>query len=116
MVNFVDDRITLHNKLVSILKTFTKDDKARVWFKRPSNVTMSYPCVVYSRNSPNNKYADNLRYLMSLSYECIVMDKDSDSELVEKILEEIPSAQLTNEYTNDGIYHYAITIPNGSQF
>lgn len=114
MVNLVDDRLKLHEKLKEIISNHTGDSKNRVWFKKNSNVSMVYPCIVYSRSTISSRHADNIRYFSRIPYELILMDLDSDSEIASKILEEIPTSQLTNEYTNDGIYHYVITIPNGS--
>lgn len=116
MVNLVDDRLKLHEKLIKIVKETLSnpDDTMRVWFKRPGNVRMVYPCIVYSRRAIDTRSADNIRFFKNIPYEIIVMDTDSDSDLVNKILEEIPNTNLVNEYTNDDIYHYVIELPNGS--
>ena len=111
MSNLVEERLKLHTILTDIMKKYSSD--ARVFFKPDSNVKLKYPCIIYTREGDRSQHADNIRYINHTSYRITVIDMDSDSEVVNDILNTLQSSRRSNEFVSDGLYHYIITISNG---
>ena len=98
-------RLNLQTKLEEILGS------RNVYFQPPSSVKMQYPAIVYSRNNIENRSANNSVYMQSPSYEVIVIDKNPDSEIVEKI-SALPLCRFDRHYTSDNLNHDVFTIYN----
>lgn len=112
MNKLLDSRLRLHEKLVKIMKT-TSNPVNSVFFKPQSNVRLTYPCIVYTRNQSSSVYADNLKYFSKDNFRLTVIDRDADSTIVSKILEDIPTSVKNDEFVSDGLYHYIINISTG---
>lgn len=111
MSSLVEERLKLHTILTDIMKKYSSD--ARVFFKPDSNVKLNYPCIIYTREGDQSRHADNTRYFNTTSYQITVIDRDSDSELVNDILNKLSLSRRSNEFVSNGLYHYIITISNG---
>ena len=73
------NRLDLHEMLCNILGT------RNVYFQPPESIKMSYPAIRYRLSEIINTMADNRVYTQSHSYELIVIDKDPDGILKDKI-------------------------------
>lgn len=96
-------RLELHEKLCELLGT------KNVYFQPPESVKMNYPAIVYSLNSIDNTFANNKVYSSIKSYTVTVIDKDPDSELVEKMTN-FPTAKFNRHYTSDNLNHWVFNI------
>jgi len=96
-------RLDLHKILEEILGT------GNVYFQPPSTVQMKYPAIVYSRKDIRVDYADGLSYILSPCYEIILIDKDPESEFLEKILM-LPYCRFDRHYEADKLNHDVFTI------
>lgn len=70
---------------------------------------MNYPCIIYSREDIYNVHADNLPYLQDHSYQVIVVDRDPDSEIVDRV-SQYPMARYDRHYVADNLNHDVFTI------
>lgn len=75
-----------------------------VYYQPPSNLQMKYPAIRFSRSDIENKFADNSVYVQQHAYEIIVIDKDPDSEIVEKV-SKLPTARFERHYVADNLNH-----------
>ena len=75
-----------------------------VYYQPPSNLQMKYPAIRFSRSDIENKFADNSVYAQQHAYEIIVIDKDPDSEIVEKV-SKLPTARFERHYVADNLNH-----------
>ena len=75
----MDSRLELHEVLCDILGS------RNVYFQPPENQKIQYPAIIYSRNVIENVFANNKVYNQHKSYEIVVIDKDPDSVIVDKI-------------------------------
>lgn len=91
-------RLELHEKLCNILGS------RQVYFQPPASVKMQYPAIVYSRNLLPNTFANDQVYKQDRSYKVIVIDKNPDSELVDKI-SQLPMCSWTTHYAADNLNH-----------
>ena len=78
-------------------------------FQPPSNTEMNYPAIKYSRNSIDNKHANNKVYKQDYSYTITVIDYDPDSEIVRKV-STIPGIRHNRSYQADNLNHDTFTL------
>ena len=80
-----------------------------VYFQPPESVKMSYPAIVYTRNDIENTHADNSVYNQHFSYEVIVIDRNPDSEIVNKV-SMLPMCSFSRHYEMDNLNHDSFTL------
>ncbi len=102
-------RLKLHEEFIGILESESEIDK-RVYFQPPESKKLRYPCIRYSKDGVNTKYANNGSYLNTNKYEGVVIDPDPDSSIPDKILARFPMCSLGRVYTADNLNHYAFTL------
>ena len=96
-------RTELHKDLVNIL------GNRNVYFQPPASIEMQYPCIRYKRESIDNEFANDKRYLSKTKYQVTVIDKDPDSEIVEKMID-YPMTSHIRHYVADNLNHDVFII------
>lgn len=91
-------RLELQEKLEDILGT------DHVYFEPPESIKMRYPCIVYSRNSADQRYADNRLYNYAQRYQVVCIELDPDSNVFGKLLE-LPLCTYVRSYNADNLKH-----------
>lgn len=89
-------RLLLHSILTSIT--------SNVYFQPPSTTRMVYPCIVYSRNDADTKFADNNPYRYTKRYQVTVIDQDPDSEIPDKVAA-LPMTLFNRAFAKDDLNH-----------
>lgn len=92
------NRLELHEILCGILRS------RNVYFQPPESLKMQYPAIVYSRDDIQNTFADDVVYMQKHVYQVIVIDKDPDSEIVEKV-SKLPACRFDRHYISDNLNH-----------
>jgi hypothetical protein len=95
--------------LCEILSCPVKGENCRAYFQPPASVQMKYPAIVYGLNDVENTFANDGVYLSAKNYSVTVIDKDPDSELVDKVLS-IPTCRFDRSYKKDNLNHYVFEI------
>lgn len=95
------------NNLQTILENIL--GSKNVYYQPPSNITMKYPAIIYSRNRIENKYASNIVWKQDTSYQITVIDKNPDSEIVNKV-SQLPMCRHDRHYTADNLNHDVFTL------
>lgn len=72
-------RLEFHEKLVEALGS------RYVYFQPPESIKLNYPCIIYERYDIDNTYADDDIYLDPRLYRVTIVDKNPDSEIVNKL-------------------------------
>ena len=99
------DRLELHEKLVAILGT------RNVYYQPPVNVKLSYPCIVYKRNTMDAGYADNSKFVTGQRYQITIIYSDPDSALPENLFKALDfCSPNTPTYVSDNLYHDVFTV------
>ena len=98
MAKMMNDRLELHELLCQVLGS------RNVYFQPPESVKMKYPAIRYSRNTIENISADNVVYKQNVFYMITVIDKDPDSEIVERV-SQIPRIAYDRHYVADNLNH-----------
>ena len=91
-------RIELHQILVELLGS------KFVYFQPPSTIQMKYPCIIYSRDARDEKFADNILYLGKDRYSIVVVDKNPDSIIPDKI-GLLPLTSFSQFYVVENLNH-----------
>jgi hypothetical protein len=80
-----------------------------VYFQPPSNVEMQYPCIVYSIDSADTKFADNASYSHTWRYQLTVIDRNPDSEIPSAIVR-LPLARFGRRFMANNFNHDVFEI------
>lgn len=103
MAKMANDRLELHELLCQVLGS------RNVYFQPPESVKMNYPAIVYSRSRIQNTSADNIIYKQDVSYSITVIDRDPDSEIVERV-SQIPRILFDRHYVVNNLNHDVYTL------
>lgn len=80
-----------------------------VYFQPPESIQMKYPAIRYSLGTIDSKHANNNPYIKSREYEIILIDRDPDSAIVDKIAS-IPTCRFDRPYTSNNLNHFVFTL------
>lgn len=100
-----NNRIDFHNVLLELFG----DSEPHVYFQPPENIQMKYPAIVYNRNDVKNDHASNKVYLQEVEFQVIVIDKNPDSEIVDRV-SKYPTARFSRHYTSNNLNHDVFMI------
>ena len=96
-------RLELQSKFEDVLGS------RNVYFQPPSSVRMQYPAIVYSRKDIEGRFANDKIYRKLPCYEAILIDKNPDSEFIDKILD-LPYCSFDRHNEADNLNHDVFTI------
>ena len=96
-------RLELQTKLETILGS------RNVYFQPPASIKMKYPAIVYNLNDLDSRHANNGVYLLYKEYSIILIDRDPDSKIVEKIAG-LPTCQFDRYYTSENLNHWSFSL------
>jgi hypothetical protein len=80
-----------------------------VYYQPPGSFKMTYPAIRYSKKNMSSKFANNKIYSNMKCYELIVIDKNPDNPVIDKLLE-LPYCSYSNFYISDNLNHDVLTI------
>lgn len=98
-----DRRLQLHKILLGIM------DNGNVYHQPPENFKLKYPCVVYQRDGDFVYHGDNLAYNRHTRYSITLIDKDSVSKYLDKLLE-LPMCRFDRHFSSDGLNHDVFSL------
>lgn len=81
----------------------------QVYYQPPESVKMKYPAIIYQRADIRNLFADDRPYRQSTAYQITVVDRDPDSEIVERV-SRLPMCRFDRHYTVDRLNHDVFNI------
>lgn len=92
-------RLQFRDRLEEVL------DLRNLYFTPPSGFKMEYDCCVYSISRRPAKHADNIKYLKMTCYECMLIFRDPDSDLPNKLTSGFQYCQFNRRYMADNLVH-----------
>ena len=96
-------RVDLQNVLEELLGS------RNVYYQPPESLKMNYPAIVYARKTIDNSYANNSVYKQNYAYEITVIDKNPDSEIVNRI-SKLPTCRFDRHFKSDNLNHDVFTL------
>lgn len=97
----MDSRVAFNN----FLKTITPN----VYFQPPSNITIQYPAIIYSRKDIEKLRASNKTYQMNTAYDVTVVDRNPDSPIAEQLMK-LDYCEFDRQFITDGLNHITFKI------
>ncbi len=97
-------RLKLHEEFCELL------ENRNVYFQPPESVKLKYPCIVYSLKGLDKRNANNALYKSMRRYQATVIDRDPDSEIPEKLLNNYQMCSLDNSFVKDNLNHFNLTL------
>lgn len=90
------------------LQTFLEEllGSKNVYFQPPESFKLKYPCIIYKLASINSRKANNEKYKTEKCYMLTLIDKDPDSEFVDK-LQSIRYCNYDRFYIADNLNHWS---------
>lgn len=95
-------RIDLHKEL----QEFYLD----VYFQPPSNIKLTYPCIIYSKSESNKQFGNNGIYLKKQGYKLMVIEKNPDSPVADSIENRFQYCSIDQYYTVDNLNHTTLQL------
>lgn len=96
-------RLELQSKFEELLGS------RNVYYQPPESIKMSYTAIKYSRSDMDVRHADDATYSKMTKYELIVIAKNSDDPVIEKLLE-LPYCSYDRHYVGDNLHHDVLTL------
>lgn len=75
-----------------------------VYFQPPDSIKIVYPAIIYNRDYQHDDHADNIRYAYCRRYQVMVIDRDPDSAIPDKV-SELPMSKYVRHFTTEGLNH-----------
>lgn len=97
------DRLELHEKLCEILGS------RNCYFNPPTGLTMEFPCIRYTCEGINEKFADNQVYLKTRRYNLILIDYNPDSEIADRLYK-LPYCHSGRFYVSNNLNHFPFEV------
>lgn len=95
-------RLSLHNELLTFIPN--------VYFQPPSNTQMIFPCIVYNKTPKMRHFADDVIYLSQQQYQIMVIEKDPDSDVADRIERHFQHCGISQHYTVDNLNHTTLSL------
>lgn len=94
-----------------LLETFGKDN-VHIYFQPPEGHKISYPCLIYDRDTADHRFADNKVYNYQQAYQLLIISKNPDdgSNVIEKILDRFPYAKYGRNYKAENLNHDVVIL------
>ena len=97
-------RYNLHEELCEILGS------KNVYFQSPASVNMQYDAIRYELSDKDLKRANNGIYKMTNQYSGVIITRDPDTAIPDKLLKHFKMCSFGRPYTADNLNHYPFTI------
>ena len=97
-------REELHQQLLEV--TGVKN----IYFQPPTNTQIKYPCIVYKFDGFHNKNADDKKFATWGRYTITHIYQKYSQNLRDKLPNSFDFIDLSNTFTNDGLYHDVYTL------
>jgi hypothetical protein len=97
-------RLELHEELCEVLGS------RNVYFQTPESVKMHYDAIRYALGGKDLKRANNKIYNSTNRYDGVVITRDPDTTIPDKILNRFEMCSFGRPYTADNLNHYPFTI------
>jgi hypothetical protein len=80
-----------------------------VFFQPPSNLQMTYPCIVFQIDDIVAQFADNKPYALEKRYMLTVIDRNPDS-LIPDAVAGLPKCKFDTHFVKDNLNHFVFNL------
>lgn len=97
-------RTNLHEELCTILGS------KNCYFQPPASVRMQYDAIRYKLGGKDIKRANDHIYRLTNKYEGVIITRDPDTTIPDKLLAHFEMCSFGTPYTADNLNHYPFTL------
>lgn len=97
-------RLELHEELCTLLGS------KNAYFQSPESVKMSYDAIRYALGGKSLRRANNRLYNSINEYDCVLITRNPDTTLPDKILNHFEMCSFGRPYVVDNLHHYPFTL------
>ena len=97
-------RLKLHKELCEALGS------RNVYFQSPESVKMQYDAIRYELSGKDVKRGSDTIYKMTNRYSGVVITRNPDTTIPDKILNQFEMCSFGRPYTADKLHHYPFTL------
>lgn len=97
-------REDLHEELCTVLGS------RNVYFQTPESVKMNYDAIRYKLSGKDFKRANNRIYNFTNKYDGVVIARDPDTTIPDRLLAHFEMCSFGTPYTADNLHHYPFTL------
>lgn len=97
-------RADLHEELIAIL------GNENVYYQPPASVKMHYDAIRYELAGKTLRRANDKIYLNTNQYDGVLITRDPDSVIPDKLLSHFEMISFGKPYTSDNLYHFPFTL------
>lgn len=97
-------RLKLQEELEEVLGS------ENVYFQPPETVKLKYDAIIYSMSNIRLDYADNTSYKKHKNYDILVISRNPDNDIAEKLLDNFQWIRFDRRYVSDNLYHDALSL------
>lgn len=101
-------RLELDKRLREILQEET--GQVNLYFQPPEGFKLTYPCIIYKKDTGDHMFADNSVYQFTQAYQLTFISKNPDNTVVERILKEFKLAKYGRSFQAENINHDVIIL------
>ena len=98
------NRLDLQAELESILGS------RNVYFQPPQSVLMKYDAIRYELAGKDLRHANNRVYKNTNQYDGVIITRDPDTTIPDKLLAHFEMVSFGRPYTADNLNHYPFTL------
>lgn len=98
------ERLTLHEELCELLES------RNVYYQTPESVKMTYDAIRYQLDGKDIIRANDRIYRKVNRYEGVIITRNPDTTLPDKLIEHFEMCSLGRPYTADNLNHYPFTL------
>lgn len=95
-------RYALHEELLEFTDA--------VYFQPPSNIKMTYPCIVYHKIPKIKENANDRWYFKKQGYQITVIDRDPDSLIADDLEDHFQYCSISQYFVNDNLHHVNLEL------
>ena len=97
-------RIELQEKFEELLGS------RNVYFQPPESIKLKFPCIIYNLSSMQNNNADDMPYIKNKRWFVTIVDKDPESDIYERMIDEFQMCTLDRTGVVDNLNHWYLTL------
>lgn len=91
---------------LQLQKELSEVGNCKCYFDPPESTKLKYPCIIYSRQNGDSKYANDSLYGYVKSYSITVIDPDIDSKISDHLLEHFKYIMFERWFSYDELGHW----------
>lgn len=97
-------RLKLQEELEEVLGS------ENVYFQPPETVKLKYDAIIYSMSNIRLDYADDTSYKRHKNYDILVISRNPDNDIAERLLDNFQWIRFDRRYVSDNLYHDALSL------